>query len=164
MKLAHVVYRTPRTEEMIRFYELALGARVVHRGDFVSFLTFDEEHHRMALVTIPPESDESGGSDHFGTGVDHVAYDLPDLDALGQVYRRMKDAGHEPYWAVDHGPTTSLYYRDPDGNQIEFQVDNFPTKDETAAFFATEAFAQNPIGAPYDPDERLGDREEHPGN
>lgn len=34
----------------------------------------------------------------------------------------------------NHGPTTSLYYRDPDGNQIETQVDNFETAEEATAF------------------------------
>ena len=43
------------------------------------------------------------------------------------TYARLKGDGIEPYWCINHGPTTSLYYKDPDGNQIELQVDNFPT-------------------------------------
>ena len=43
-------------------------------------------------------------------------------------------------------PTTSLYYRDPDGNSIELQVDNFATKEEAARYFLSEAFRENPIG------------------
>lgn len=44
---------------------------------------------------------------------------------------------------VNHGPTTSIYYRDPDGNDIETQVDNFDTTAEADEFFASEAFAIN---------------------
>jgi len=31
---------------------------------------------------------------------------------------------------VNHRPTTSMYYRDPDGNRVELQIDNFPTAKE----------------------------------
>ena len=40
-------------------------------------------------------------------------------------YARLKGLGIEPDACVNHGVTTSLYYADPDGNQVELQVDNF---------------------------------------
>jgi len=46
-----------------------------------------------------------------------------------------------------------MYYRDPDSNQVELQVDNFPTVDELHAWFRSGAFAQNPIGVTFDADE-----------
>ena len=46
-----------------------------------------------------------------------------------------------------------MYYRDPDGNQVELQVDNFPTAAELDAWFRSGAFAKNPIGVSFDPDE-----------
>jgi len=45
-----------------------------------------------------------------------------------------------------------LYYADPDGNQIELQVDNFATPQESTAFIESESFARNPVGVPFDPD------------
>jgi catechol-2,3-dioxygenase len=33
----------------------------------------------------------------------------------------------EPVIPVDHGPTTSFYYEDPDRNSVELFVDNFST-------------------------------------
>src|SRR3546814_15517823 len=48
--------------------------------------------------------------------------------------------------------TTSLYYRDLDGNQIETQVDNFDTPEKLTAFFKSEAFQENPLGVQFDPD------------
>ena len=45
-----------------------------------------------------------------------------------------------------------MYYEDPDGNRVEFQVENFPTVEELNAWMHSEAFAANPIGVEFDPD------------
>lgn len=45
-----------------------------------------------------------------------------------------------------------MYYRDPDGNVIETQVDNCGP-DEATAYLTSPAFAKNPIGADFDPEE-----------
>ena len=58
---------------------------------------------------------------------------------------RLKGEGIEPYWCLNHGPTTSMYYKDPDGNKVELQIDNFDT-DETNRWMGSGEFAQNPIG------------------
>lgn len=54
-------------------------------------------------------------------------------------------------FSVNHGATTSLYYADPDGNNIELQVDNFETLEEGTAYMESEAFEKNPIGVVIDP-------------
>jgi hypothetical protein len=46
-----------------------------------------------------------------------------------------------------------MYYTDPDGNRIETQVDNFDTIEEANAYMASTAFAENPIGIDFDPDD-----------
>lgn len=46
-----------------------------------------------------------------------------------------------------------MYYKDPDGNKIEVQVDNFDTVEETTDFFRTKEFAENPIGVDFDPED-----------
>ena len=68
---------------------------------------------------------------------------------------RLKRAGIEPYWCINHGPTTSLYYKDPDGNRVELQVDNFPTADACNRWMHSGDFAANPIGVVFDPDQLL---------
>ena len=42
-----------------------------------------------------------------------------------EIYKRLKQQDIVPWWCINHGPTTSMYYRDPDNNQIELQVDIF---------------------------------------
>ena len=49
----------------------------------------------------------------------------------------------------------SMYYADPDGNQMELQVDAFANSDEANAFMNGPGFAANPIGVEYDPEEML---------
>ena len=52
--------------------------------------------------------------------------------------------------------TTSFYYRDPDGNYIELQVDNFGLDPaESTAFMHTPAFLDNPIGVPINSESYL---------
>jgi len=59
-----------------------------------------------------------------------------------------------PYWPVHHGTTLSLYYTDPDGNRMEFQVD-CGTVEEAKALMETPEFAANPVGVMFDPDDLL---------
>ncbi|MGB9644751.1 MAG: hypothetical protein WA709_34630 [Stellaceae bacterium] len=46
-----------------------------------------------------------------------------------------------------------MYYRDPDNNQVELQIDNFATSAELDGYFHSRAFAENPVGVTYDPEE-----------
>jgi hypothetical protein len=48
----------------------------------------------------------------------------------------------------------SLYYADPDGNRMEFQVD-VGTVQEATALMKTAAFQANPVGVMYNPDALL---------
>ncbi len=88
-------------------------------------------------------------------GVDHVAYGFGSLRDLLENYARLKEQGITPYWCIHHGITVSMYYADPDGNQMEFQVDCFDTSDEANAFMEGPHFALNPIGVEYDPEALL---------
>ncbi len=151
-KLAHVVFRTRCLEDMQRWYCTVLGARIVFANPFIAFLTYDDEHHRIALAEIPglaPAPDEPA------VGLEHVAFTYATLGDLLLTYERLKGEGITPYWCITHGPATSLYYRDPDGNQVELQIDNFPTAEALAAWFQSGAFADNPIGVVFDPERLL---------
>ena len=71
------------------------------------------------------------------------------------AYRQRKARGITPFWCTNHGPTTSLYYRDPDGNTLETQYDNFETNAEVDAFLAGPEYRTNPIGVDFDPEEMI---------
>jgi catechol-2,3-dioxygenase len=147
MKFAHIVYRTGRLPEMRDWYCTVLEAHVAFENDFIAFLTYDDEHHRVAIVN-------TGGTDQRSStapGVEHVAFTYGSLGDLLDTYERLKGLGITPYWTINHGPTTSMYYRDPDGNQVELQVDNFDRVEALHAWFRSGAFADNPIGVEFDP-------------
>jgi catechol-2,3-dioxygenase len=153
-KFAHIVYRTRRFDEMIGWYEKVFEAKVQYRNPALAFLTYDDEHHRFAFANLSV-LDPAGGA-HPGrgdSGVDHVAYTYASLRDLLDTYTRLKAEGIKPYWPIRHGPTLSLYYQDPDGNRIEFQVDCFATAEEANAYMRGESFAANPIGVEFDPEE-----------
>jgi catechol-2,3-dioxygenase len=150
-KLAHVVLQTSQFEAMVTYYKTFLGAEASYENAYLSFLTYDDEHHRIAIAGIPGLSPKSPTS----SGLAHIAFTFPTLEDLALAYRQRKAKGIEPFWAVNHGPTMSIYYQDPDGNQIETQVDNFETAEQANEFMASKAFAENPIGVDFDPEELI---------
>ena len=158
-KFAHIVYRTRRFEEMLDWYKTVFFAQVHVQNPVISFLSYDDEHHRFAFINLDVLKGEDAGTEKRQlVGVDHVAYTYSSIDDLLDNYERLKEQGIEPYWCVHHGITASMYYQDPDGNQMEFQVDCFESRDETIDFFKGPDFAANPVGVEYDPEVWLSRR------
>jgi catechol-2,3-dioxygenase len=151
VQLAHIVRRTARLEPMLNWYRPVLGAEVVHSDGVLAFLSYDAEHHRIAIAQIPGLEEQPS----MAVGTDHVAFTYADLGDLLYTYARLKREGIEPYWCINHGPTTSLYYKDPDGSRVELQVDNFPDAEAANRWMQSGDFAANPIGVIFDPDDLL---------
>lgn len=149
--LAHVVLQTANLDRMIDFYTTFLGGTVTHRNEMLAFITYDDEHHRIALIGLPNTSPKVVGS----CGLDHVSFAFSDLTSLLLACRQRKARMIEPFWSVNHGPTTSIYYKDPDGNKLETQVDNFDTNEAATQFMESAAFTENPIGTDFDPEELI---------
>ena len=58
-----------------------------------------------------------------------------------------------PAFCLDHGMTFSYYYRDPDGNHVELQADNFGDWAKSSAFMREgPEFHDDPIGQFVDPE------------
>lgn len=147
-KLAHIVYQTSQLDAMRQWYSTLLDAHVVFEKDNLCFLTFDEEHHRIALLELPDLEPKPPNA----ALVNHVAFTFPTLDALLEKYVALHEKGIEPWRPVQHGVTTSLYYADPDGNHVEMQVDNFATADEATAYMEGPEYGADPIGVMYRPE------------
>ena len=147
-KFAHAVLRTTRFKEMTDWYRTVLGAKIMYENQFLAFMTYDDEHHRIAIASFPgierpPHS----------AGLDHLAYTYASIGDLVATYERLKAAGITPVVTINHGITTSMYYRDPDGNKVELQIDNYDNAQAMQDFFHTADFAKNPIGVDFDPDD-----------
>lgn len=155
-KFAHIVYMTRRFDEMIAWYRDVFEASVAYQNPVFAFMTYDDEHHRFAFANLDllrPNADADRDA-RGEVGMNHVAYTYATAGDLLRTYKRLKAVGIAPYWPIHHGMTLSLYYKDPDGNRIELQVD-CQTADEANRFMASDAFAANPLGMVIDPEALL---------
>ena len=139
---------------MVKWYTNFTGGHISHHAKTITMIAYDEEHHRIGIVprseAVPRPQD---GRPIVGLG--HVAFGYKDLTQLAASYEDKKKMGVLPVCSINHGPTTSMYYRDPDGNEVETQVDNFDTVEETLAFMDGPEFGENPIGVDFDPEELM---------
>src|SRR2546428_5891139 len=129
-KLAHVVFQTNRIPQMRDWYCAVLGAEVIYENDHLCFATYDDEHHRVAFLNFGPlapkdTNTELGVKASEQPGLHHTAFTFASMKDFLDNYVRLRDRGIRPFFCVNHGPTTSMYYRDPDGNRGELQLDNF---------------------------------------
>jgi catechol 2,3-dioxygenase-like lactoylglutathione lyase family enzyme len=177
-KLAHLVLRVSNLERTTEWYAEVLGARLVSSrpGGITASLTYDEEHHRIALIKVAGAARETetfgasalvqdeaeraatAGADavQFSSepGLEHVAFTYESLDGLLNTYVRLRDKDIKPILTVNHGPTTSFYYNDPDGIRVELQIDNLPMGTAQEFIDSPEGRA-NAIGVVLDPEELL---------
>jgi len=150
---AHIVLYTKYRTEMTDWYCKVLGAQVMGDTEGISFLTYDDEHHRVAII----EREGIGDKVQNTVGMAHFAYSYNSLADLVAIYEYLKSVDIHPYRQINHGPTTSIYYHDPDGNAVELQTDNFDSNEALNAWFSTGAFDREPIGIEIDMD-KLSER------
>ena len=145
IKFAHIVLKTSRFAEMLDWWKVFLEGEARHENEFISFISYDDEHHRIAIVNFPTLEERAANA----CGTEHFAFTYASLEDLFGQYERMKARGVSPYWTINHGMTLSAYYRDPDGNQVETQFDSM-TMEQADEFMAGPLFAANPIGINVD--------------
>jgi catechol 2,3-dioxygenase-like lactoylglutathione lyase family enzyme len=109
--VTHVVLNTPRLQQLQAFYVDQLGFRV---SDFSAnqmvFLRCSSDHHAIAL----------NHGDY--PSANHVAFEMPSLDAFMRGIGRMKTNGQAPAWGPGrHGPGNNPfgYFVSPSGFVIE---------------------------------------------
>ncbi len=147
--MAHIVLKTEKYREMVAWYQTVFHATATYNTDIITFLTFDGEHHRFAFIDIS----KKGVKPMPNTiGVAHFAYTYHSVEDLMHTYERLKAIDIVPSRSTNHDLTASLYYRDPDGNEMELQADIFATEEAGKAVFTSEKFLQTPFGRPYDPE------------
>ena len=133
-KLQHYGLVTANLAAMTDWYRKVLGMTVNHRLAPASgaqkgppfsaaFVSNDEVHHRIVFFEMPGLLADPDRSRHMR--LQHIAFEYDTLDDLLGTYVRLKGLGILPVMAGDEGIQTSLYYRDPDGNNVELNVNNY---------------------------------------
>ena len=147
----HVTIKTSRLQQMVDWYRTVIGAEVTFQDANNAWTTNDEANHRVAFLSVPGLRDDADKVCH--TGMHHSAFEYSCFADLMASYERLKDAGILPAFCLDHGLTISIYYKDPEGNFVELQSDNFSDWKLSSHFMRTsEDFRSNPIGTFFDPD------------
>jgi catechol-2,3-dioxygenase len=155
----HVNLKTTRLREMIDWYGKMIGSRPNFQSGVTAFLTNDDANHRIALIGVPGLKDDD--EKVVRTGMHHTAFEYATLDDLLSSYLRLKNEGILPGACLDHGPTMSFYYIDPDANLLELQADNYGDWEASTEFVRHDArFGVNPIGAFIDPEQIVAARRE----
>jgi len=148
--LHHVTMKTSRLDEMIKWYALVVGTQVQFRNETAAWTTNDGANHRIAFLAVPGLSDDADKVRH--NGMHHCAFEYNNFAELMSTYDRLRQAGVEPTFSLDHGMTMSIYYKDPEGNFVELQSDNFSDWKLSGEYMrGSPQFAANPIGVFFDP-------------
>ena len=121
--LGHVVLKVADLERSEQFYNGVLGmpvcARFDEQGMKMTFFSLGN-HHDLAITKV---SGKEAAADEKAVGLDHIAFCIgKSLDQLLEAKAQLEAAGIVPN-PVDHEVTKSLYFRDPDGHNVEVYVD-----------------------------------------
>jgi catechol 2,3-dioxygenase-like lactoylglutathione lyase family enzyme len=123
----HLALITTDMDATVRFYHGVLGARVVATVGTPEFRHYFFDFGPQCTVaffeytnsTIKPFAKAAGVPDGRAAQFDHLALNLPDEDALGDLQRRLKAADCEVTDVIDHGGVRSVYFTDPNGIALE---------------------------------------------
>ncbi len=112
-QLTHVVLSSTDAEMSARFTEETLGFKVSDRTKGMVFVRCNRTHHSIAFARAGYSS------------LNHVAFEMQDIDAVMRGIGRLRDAGRHPAWGPGrHGPGNNVfaYFIAPFGAVIEFST------------------------------------------
>ena len=113
VKLTHVVFNSADAELSGHVVESVLGFRVSDRTRGMVFVRCNESHHSTAFARAGISS------------LNHIAFEMDDLDAVMRGIGWMRDNGFAPAWGPGrHGPGDNVYayYIAPFGPVIEYST------------------------------------------
>jgi 2,3-dihydroxy-p-cumate/2,3-dihydroxybenzoate 3,4-dioxygenase len=113
VKLTHVVCNAVDAEASADVAEQALGFRVSDRTKGMVFVRCNDSHHSTAFARAGFSS------------LNHIAFEMADLDAVMRGIGRLRDHGMAPSWGPGrHGPGDNAfaYFISPFGPVVEFST------------------------------------------
>ena len=131
-RIGHVVIKVRELERSRKFYTDVLGMDVMMEIPAIPavFLANNRrDHHEIALFEVGAEAE---GLRSKQIGLAHIAFRLRNEEELRAAYKEFKGKEVPISFTVNHGVTKSIYFRDPDGHELEVYCDNPP--EEIAKF------------------------------
>jgi len=113
-KITHVVLNTARMDKQMAFFRDLLGFRLSDSTRRMEFLRCGPDHHSVALA----HSD--------GHSLNHVAYEMQNIDGLMRGCGRLAQRDLKAEWGVGrHGPGNNVfaYFIDPSGLVAEYTTE-----------------------------------------
>jgi catechol 2,3-dioxygenase len=113
-KVAHVNVNVGDLAATLRFFVEVLGFSIIDESIYY-FLHCDSTDHSSMVIS------KSGGAT-----LNHIAFELPDLESVMRGAGRMKDAGYPIEWGVGrHGAANNVfaYFAGPDEFPIEYTAE-----------------------------------------
>jgi catechol 2,3-dioxygenase-like lactoylglutathione lyase family enzyme len=114
VQLTHVVLNSLDREACARFTVDALGFAVSDRTRHMTFVRCNRKHHALAFAQADAAS------------LNHVAFEMADLDAVMRGVGRLRDLGLSPAWGPGrHGPGNNVfaYFIAPFGAVVEYTAE-----------------------------------------
>ncbi|MBF6568106.1 MAG: VOC family protein [Candidatus Binataceae bacterium] len=125
-RLGHVVIKVRDLERSKKFYIEVLGMDLMEEvPQFrIAFLAFNRrDHHEIGLLEVGPEADPGKFEQ---VGLLHIAFRMKTYEELRAAYQELKSREVKVVATVDHGVARGVYFKDPDGNELELYVDGDP--------------------------------------
>ena len=113
-KICHVVLNSARTDDQVPFFIDVLGFKLSDSTHMMEFLRCSADHHSIAIFR------------NNGPSLNHVAYELPNIDGLMRGAGRLKRSGFDVEWGVGrHGPGSNVfsYFIEPNGFVAEYTTE-----------------------------------------
>jgi catechol 2,3-dioxygenase-like lactoylglutathione lyase family enzyme len=113
-KISHVVLNSARTDDQVPFFIDVLGFKLSDSTQMMEFLRCSADHHSIAIFR------------NNGPSLNHVAYELPNIDGLMRGTGRLMENGFDIAWGVGrHGPGSNVfsYFIEPNGFVAEYTTE-----------------------------------------
>jgi len=114
VKLSHVVLNAARIGDEVTFFLDLLGFKLSDSTQMMEFVRCSADHHSIALARAQ------------GPSLNHMAYEMENIDGLMRGAGRMKQHGFNIEWGVGrHGPGDNVfsYFVEPNGFVTEYTTE-----------------------------------------
>ena len=114
VKLSHVVLNAARIGDEVTFFTDLLGFKLSDSTQMMEFIRCSADHHSIALARAQ------------GPSLNHMAYEMENIDGLMRGAGRMKQHGFNIEWGVGrHGPGDNVfsYFVEPNGFVTEYTTE-----------------------------------------